>query len=128
MFFMRYLAALFYDAMILSVLFFTVTALMLPFNHHHAIAPGTLWYQCTLMFTAFIYYQSSMRFGGQTLGMRAWRFKLTTLTKETLSNKQIVLRILCFLPSFFMAIFYFKASYMLLNQWTRSDFIKTEAD
>jgi uncharacterized RDD family membrane protein YckC len=124
MFFIKYLAALAYDAMILLVLFFTITALILLFNHGHSIAPGTLWYQCALIGTVFFYYQSSIRFGGQTLGMRAWRFKLSTLDQGKLSNQQIVLRILYFLPALFMAVFYLKANYTLLNQWTRTDFIK----
>lgn len=124
MFFIKYMAALAYDAIILLVLFFTVTALILFFNHGHSIAAGTLWYQCTLIATAFFYYQSSIRYGGQTLGMRAWRFKLTTLDEAKVSNQQIVLRVLYFVPALCMTFFEVKAIYTLLNQWTRTDFIK----
>ncbi len=124
MFFIKYLAALAYDAMILVVLFFTITALVLVFHHGRAIPPSTLWYQCLLIGTALVYYQTSIRWGGQTLGMRAWRIKLTTLEKNRPTNRQILLRILYFLPAALAAIFSLNAHYTFLNQWTQTTFIK----
>lgn len=122
MFFIRYIAALCYDAIILVVLFFMVTALILALNQGQAIAPSTHWYQLVLIATAFFYYQSSLRFGGQTLGMRAWRFKLSSLNQNNPSSQQILLRILYFIPAFCIAPFYLKSSYTLLNQWTKTQF------
>ena len=43
------------------------------------IAPGTLWYQAYLLAVAFAYYGISWRLGGQTIGMKAWRLRATTV-------------------------------------------------
>ncbi|MBL7480734.1 RDD family protein [Legionella bononiensis] len=123
MFLIRYLAAICYDAIIILVLLFSLTVLLLIFNQGHAIPPSTLWYQLSLIGTAFLYYHGSIRFGGQTLGMKAWRFKLTSVDQKSLSNKQILLRILYFIPALFLAPLHIKSSYNLLNQWTRTDLI-----
>ena len=123
MFLIRYLAAICYDAIIILVLLFSLTVLLLIFNQGHAIPPSTLWYQLSLISTAFLYYHCSIRFGGQTLGMKAWRFKLTSVNQTRLSNIQILLRILYFIPALFLAPLYLKSTYNVLNQWTRTDFI-----
>lgn len=124
MFFIRYLAALSYDAIIIVVLFFVLTAFFLLFNEGHAIPPATFWYQVSLVAIAVCYYYSSIRFGGQTLGMRAWRFKLSSRTQDKLSKQQILGRILYFIPALLIAPFYLKSSYALLNRWTKTDFVK----
>ena len=123
MFYIRYLGALSYDVLVQLVLFFVVTAFILFFNQGQAIPPSTHWYQLTLFGIAMVYYFSSMRLGGQTLGMRAWRFKLSTLIQDKPSNLQIVLRILYFIPSILIAPFLLKSSYALLNQWTETCFV-----
>lgn len=124
MFFLRYLAALSYDALIMIVLFFVLTALFLLCNGGHAIPPASLWYQLSLLGIALSYYYSSIRFGGQTLGMRAWRFRLSAATQDPLSRPQILGRILYFIPTLFIAPFCFKSNYALLNQWTKTEFVR----
>lgn len=124
MFFIRYLAALSYDAMIMIVLFFVLTAFFLLCNGGHAIPPATLWYQISLLGIALSYYYSSIRFGGQTLGMRAWRFKLSATPQAQLSRQQILGRIVYFIPTLLIAPFYFKTNYTLLNRWTKTEFVR----
>lgn len=123
MFLIRYLGALCYDAIIVLVLFVFLTALLLIVNKGQAIPPSTLWYQLTLLSMAFFYYQGSLRFGGQTLGMRAWRFKLTSVNQKKISNQQIVLRLIYFIPALFLAPAFLKSSYALINKWTSTEFI-----
>lgn len=122
MFFLRYCGALIYDSIILFVLFFVTTALILLFHSNGAIPPSTHWYQFSLIVVSLIYYYCSIRYGGQTVGMKAWQFKLSTLSQDTLSNQQIILRIVYFIPAILLAPFYFKGSYILLNRWTKTQF------
>ena len=122
MFFIRYLGALIYDALIICVLLFVLSAILILFNHGQAIPSSTRWYQFTLLVFALLYYGNSMKFGGQTLGMRSWRFKLISVNKNGLSKQQILARILLSIPALFIAPFYFKGSYTLLNRWTKTDF------
>ncbi|CAM2920494.1 RDD family protein [Legionella worsleiensis] len=126
MFFIRYLAAVCYDIIILFVLFFSLTALVVLVNKGHAIPPSTLWYQLLLSGIGLLYYQSSIRFGGQTLGMRAWRFKLMTVDQKRLTNQDIFLRIVCFIPALLLAPVYMKSSYSVLNRWTNTSFSQVE--
>lgn len=122
MFFIKYLGALIYDAIIVFVLFFVITGIIILFNHNQALPPETRWYQFTLILLGLIYYYGSLKFGGQTMGMRAWRFKLSALTSNNLSRQHILRRILYFIPATIAAPFYLKSHYTLLNQWTKTHF------
>ncbi|MCL9685239.1 RDD family protein [Legionella maioricensis] len=122
-FFIRYIGALLYDTITVLALLFILTGIIVLFNRGQAVPPETPWYQFILVCGALLYYYSSMKFGGQTLGMRAWRLKLVGLTQQRLSTPQILARILCFLPAILIAPFYFTGNYTLLNRWTKTDFI-----
>lgn len=119
----RYLGSLVYDAVILLVLFITFTSIILSFRQGQAIPPYTYWYQLALLTIVLIYYVLSIKYGEQTLGMRAWRFKLKSMTSSRLSNKQIFLRMLFFMPAVVTSFFCFKYTYTLLNQWTKTTLI-----
>ncbi|MGQ0385224.1 MAG: RDD family protein [Gammaproteobacteria bacterium] len=79
---LRRLASLGYDALILAALLFVATLAWLPFTGGEAITPQAQgWaayaYRGFLFLVAFAYYGLSWTRGGQTLGMRAWRIRLT---------------------------------------------------
>ncbi|KGP63134.1 hypothetical protein EP47_14040 [Legionella norrlandica] len=122
MFTIRYVGSLIYDLIILSIIFFSYTAILLLFTHGKAIPPATCWYQFSLFSISFIYYYNSIRCGGQTIGMRAWKFKLTADSQKKPSRQQIIARFFYFIPSIFIAPFYLKGNYKLLHQWTRTSF------
>lgn len=124
MFFIKYTGALIYDLIILFILFFAYTSVLLLFTHGQAIPPATRWYQFSLFIISLVYYYGSIRCGGQTVGMKAWRFKLTTDSNKTLSRQQIIARFFYFIPATLIAPFCLKGNYVLLHQWTQTHFKK----
>ena len=80
----RRLAALLYDALLLTALLFIVTLAMLPFSGGEAILTSTRGilghlYHVLLLGVAFAYFGICWTRGGQTLGMKAWRIRLQTI-------------------------------------------------
>jgi len=75
--FLRYSAAIFYDAMLVIALLFVATALLLPFTKGEAINAPVL-YPLYLFTVSFIFYGWFWTHGGQTLGLRAWKLKITS--------------------------------------------------
>lgn len=72
----RYLAAVFYDVCIILALFLGMTAILVMARSGNSIAPGSHWYQCLLVLMVYVYYMGSMTYGGQTIGLKAWRLQL----------------------------------------------------
>ncbi len=122
MFAIRYMGAIIYDALIIITLFFTITALFVLMNQGKAIPPATGWYQLTLGILGLGYYYCSLKYGGQTLGMKAWKYRLSSLNHLSLSSSQIVKRVLYFIPTLIIAPFLLQGSYQLLNRWTLTSF------
>ena len=80
---LRRFAALFYDLILVTALLFAATFAALPLSGGEAITPasqgaGAYLYRAWLLFVAFAYFGLSWTRGGRTLGMRAWRLRLTT--------------------------------------------------
>lgn len=123
---LRYLSAFIYDCMILLALFMAFTAICLSLRHGIAIPPATRLYQLALAFIVMAYYFFSYRFGGQTIGMRAWRIKLIAVGTPlgTMGKKQIFMRLLLTLPACIYAIFHLKNPHALLKTWTNSKIIR----
>lgn len=72
----RRMGAVAYDALVLLAIWFLATALALPVNGGKAIPPGNPWFSAYLAGWALLYFCGSWRWGGQTIGMRAWRIRL----------------------------------------------------
>ena len=123
MFYIRNMAAVIYDGMILLTLFFLFTALCLCYRHGIIIPSGSVWYQLSLLCIIFGYYFLSYRNGGQTIGMKAWRLRLVSL-KTHLSSKQILARFFLIIPAFLYAMIRFKNPWVLLQEWTQTDIIR----
>jgi uncharacterized RDD family membrane protein YckC len=122
MFYLRYLGSLLYDVFIIITLFFTFTAICLAMRSGQVISPHTLWYQLSLLLIGYSYYAGSHQFGGQTLGMRAWKIKLMG-SQGYLSQKQILWRFGLFLPSIIWAFLRLKSPDAILNKWTSTEII-----
>lgn len=74
---LRRLAAGVYDLLPLAAILMLAAALVLPLTGGRGVPPGTLWFQLYLLAVAFAYYGLSWRRGGQTIGMKAWRIRVT---------------------------------------------------
>ncbi|MGZ8165141.1 MAG: RDD family protein [Methylobacter sp.] len=90
--FLRRLAAVFYDLLLLIALFFVATALLLPFNEGQAFTAKQFFYPIYLLVVSFFFYAWFWTHGGQTLGLRAWKIKVLTLNREPISWKHALLR------------------------------------
>jgi uncharacterized RDD family membrane protein YckC len=101
---MRRLAAMFYDGLLLVALWFVVTALLLAVSGGHMADPDRpLWLLYTLrvslLLVTFVFFAGFWTNGGQTLGMRAWRLKLTSASGDPVSWKQALWRFAAAIPS-----------------------------
>ncbi len=88
----RRLAAILYDALLLAtLLFFASFVVVIPLKlhpeHHLFIA-----YQGYLFTLSFLFFAWSWTHGGQTLGMKAWKFRVTCLDGSGISWKSAFVR------------------------------------
>jgi uncharacterized RDD family membrane protein YckC len=90
--FLRRLAAIIYDLLLLCAILFVATALLLPLNAGEAFTRQQFFYPIYLLIISFIFYGWFWTHGGQTLGLRAWRIKVLTLDQQPISWRQALLR------------------------------------
>jgi uncharacterized RDD family membrane protein YckC len=95
----RRFAAIIYDSFLLLALWFFATALLLPLNHGHAFSSGQFLYPIYLLGVSFSFYGWFWTHGGQTLGLKAWKLKVQTLNRQSLTWKQAAIRFLAALLS-----------------------------
>lgn len=88
----RRLAAAAYDLLPLLALWMAGTAVLLPFTGGQGIAPQNLAYQAWLLAIAYGYYTLSWQYGGQTIGMRAWRIRVVAIDATSLARGRAGLR------------------------------------
>jgi uncharacterized RDD family membrane protein YckC len=98
--FFRYLAIIFYDALLLLAVLFFVTLLILPFNAGIAFSREQFLYPVYLVFVSFLFYSWFWTHGGQTLGLRAWKVKVLTENYQAISWPQACIRFIIALFSF----------------------------
>ncbi len=91
---LRYLAVMFYDALLLVAILFCATVPLLFFTGGNAIRAGHPGYSLYLLGMAFIYYGWFWKRIGQTPGMRCWRVRIQTQDGERLSWRQASFRFL----------------------------------
>ncbi|OCH97802.1 hypothetical protein A8135_00830 [Legionella jamestowniensis] len=115
----RYLAAQVYDSFIILALFFGFTAICLLTTHGVAITPATRWYQLSLVVIFISYYQVSFIYGGQTIGMRAWRLRLIADNGNP-GWWQAAKRLILVLPALVVGLFSFNNPQRLLFHWTNT--------
>jgi uncharacterized RDD family membrane protein YckC len=90
--FLRRLAAILYDLLLLIALLFVATALLLPLNAGEAFTAQQFFYPLYLLIISFLFYAWFWTHGGQTLGLRAWKIKVLTLDMKPVSWKQALFR------------------------------------
>ncbi|MCB1635071.1 MAG: RDD family protein [Xanthomonadales bacterium] len=73
----RRLLAWVYDALVALAIAFVGSFAVLPLTGGRAVPAGNHLYQLWLLLLLAAYFWLSWRFGGQTLGMRAWRLRVT---------------------------------------------------
>jgi uncharacterized RDD family membrane protein YckC len=88
----RRLAALCYDALLLTALLLVLTAILLALRRGTAIAPQTWWFQLVVVVVCLLFYGGFWTHGGQTLGMRAWKIRVVRDDGTALDWGDAVLR------------------------------------
>ena len=88
-----------YDAMVLLALLILASAIALPFGDVNKVAFRDLWFTVWLLSTCFAYLGGFGRYGGMTLGMRAWRVRLVSYEGKEISWPGCLLRFLVGLVS-----------------------------
>jgi uncharacterized RDD family membrane protein YckC len=74
--FLRRLAALCYDLLLLAAVLFVVTLVVLFARGGREVSPGTWWFELTLVAVSAVFFIWFWTHGGQTLGMRAWQLRV----------------------------------------------------
>jgi uncharacterized RDD family membrane protein YckC len=72
----RRLAAFGYDLLLLAALLFVFTLLVLAIRLGEAVPPGSWWYPLCLIAVTMAFFCGFWVYGGQTVGMRAWRIRV----------------------------------------------------
>jgi uncharacterized RDD family membrane protein YckC len=83
-----------YDAVILVGLLIAASAIALPFGDTQKIAFQDFWFTLWLATVSFAYLGICWRYGGLTVGMRAWRVKLVSSDGRPVSWPVCLLRFL----------------------------------
>jgi len=95
----RRLLAIVYDSIILMGLLMMASAIALPFGSENTIAFRDFWFTFWLFLVCFAYLGGCWRYGGMTVGMRAWKIKLVSDNDEIISWPRCFLRFLVALVS-----------------------------
>ncbi len=89
---LRRLAAAFYDSLLLIALWFAGTGLVLALRSGMVVPAGTVWFELYLWVLGFLFCGWFWTRGGQTLGLRAWKLRVTAAAGTTLNWRQALLR------------------------------------
>ncbi len=81
-----------YDAVVMLGLLMLGTAIALPFGSVDKVAFQDFWFTLWLLGVCFAYLGSCWRYGGLTLGMRAWHIKLISGDDQIISWPRCLLR------------------------------------
>jgi uncharacterized RDD family membrane protein YckC len=99
---LRRVAAGFYDSLLLIGVLVIPTLIAIALRGGESIPPGNLLYQFLLIATTAGFFIGFWMHGGQTLGMRAWRLRVTGITGEPITLrtglKRFVASILALAP------------------------------
>ena len=87
---LRRLMAIVYDLLLLLAVLFVTTAMAIALNHGEAINdhPYYMFFVFIQLLISFIYYGWFWTHGGQTLGMKTWKMKLTLQSGDQLNWKR----------------------------------------
>jgi uncharacterized RDD family membrane protein YckC len=88
----RRIAALCYDALLIGSILMLVTLAIIALRGGQPVAPGNLLYQTALVGATGAFFIGFWVFGGQTLGMRAWRLRVQPASGGTLNWRTGLIR------------------------------------
>lgn len=83
-----------YDTVIMLGLLILASAIALPFGNVNKVAFQDFWFTLWLLLICFAYYGSCWRYGGMTVGMRAWHLRLVRSDGQLISWPVCCLRFL----------------------------------
>jgi uncharacterized RDD family membrane protein YckC len=99
--FLRRLAAMAYDSLLLFAVLFFAGFLALPLTH----GQNNPWYSMYLFFISYFYFAFSWKKGGSTVGMLAWKIRLQTLDRQPVQWTHTLLRFMvAVVPMFFWGL------------------------
>ncbi len=81
-----------YDAVIMLGLLIVASALALPFGDTHKVALQDFWFTLWLVLVCLGYLGVCWRYGGVTMGMRAWRVRLVSADGQFVAWPKCLLR------------------------------------
>jgi uncharacterized RDD family membrane protein YckC len=85
---------MFYDGVVILGLLMVASLVALPFGDTDKIAFQDFWFTLWLFAVCFAYLGACWRYGGMTLGMRAWRVRLISRDGQMISWPRCLLRFL----------------------------------
>lgn len=97
--FARRLMVMLYDTLILLGLLILASAIALPFGDVNKLALHDFWFTLWLLAVCFAYLGGCWRYGGMTVGMRAWRVRLISADDHNITWSRCLLRFLVGLVS-----------------------------
>lgn len=86
------IAVIVYDALLLIAVLFLATLVLLPFQEGNTFEPNSLGYSVYLLFVSFLFYAWFWTTGGQTLGLVAWKLKVTDNKRSNITWQQAGIR------------------------------------
>ena len=96
---LRRLAAATYDALLVIALFVIPTSAAMALRGGEPVPPGSALFQALLITTAGAFFIGFWMYGGQTLGMRAWRLRIEDSNGRNLTLRRGLLRFIMAIPS-----------------------------
>ncbi len=115
---LRRLCAMSYDAFLaFSLVFFVTGVIIIVFFNTEAPNGNALFYIVTIP-VIYLYFTWSWIKGGQTLGMKAWKFQIKQMSGNNITHKQAFIRLISAIPSF--AIFGLGFLYQLFDKDNRA--------
>jgi len=90
----RRLLIMFYDAVIMLGLLILASAVALPFGNMNKVVFQDFWFTLWLAAVCFAYLSICWRYGGMTVGMRAWKVRLVSNDGQIVSWPRCLLRFL----------------------------------
>lgn len=98
---LRRIAAIVYDVLLLLGVLFAASAVAVALNHGKAVTHPA--YYVAIVVISFLFFGWFWTHGGQTLGLRTWRLKITDENTDEVSWKQATIRFLAAFISFIPA-------------------------
>jgi uncharacterized RDD family membrane protein YckC len=109
--------AMLYDGIVMLGLLILASAIALPFGSVNKVAFHDFWFTLWLLAVCFAYLGGCWRYGGMTVGMRAWKIRLVSDDGQAISWTRCLSRFLVGLVS--LSVFGLGIFWALVDQKNR---------